>query len=224
MSATSHRPAAIAAMACSTWAMNEHPPICVPSTYRGWMPRYSAVSDAIQVPALNTASTASLSSPASASALRAASACSANADLWGSFPISSDSATPTIATRPRIGFTPRPRNSRPARPSGSRPCSHRLEARQRDLRRHVLEHHLDRHADRDPGRIGLDADQVRHEPGALHELDDGDHVRRPEREVLQPAVHHGEGMERAAAGEALPFELGAQTARADRPREEDEDN
>src|SRR5258706_15864735 len=62
------------------------------------MPMYSAVSDAIQRPALNTASTSVLAIPASASAFRAASACSAKADLWGSLPISSDSATPTIAT------------------------------------------------------------------------------------------------------------------------------
>jgi hypothetical protein len=108
-----------------------------------------------------------LSSPASARAFRAASAWSANADFCGSFPCSSASAAPTIATRPRMR-----RRSRVMR-AGS------AAARRR---RDVLERHLDRHADADRRRVGRDADEVRHEPRPLGELDDRDDVRRGERE------------------------------------------
>ena len=41
MTATSHRPASIAAWACATWVMNEEPPCIVLSWYLGLTPRYS---------------------------------------------------------------------------------------------------------------------------------------------------------------------------------------
>jgi hypothetical protein len=40
---TSHRPAAMAAAACSTWISKLEPPTAVPSTKRGCTPRYSAI-------------------------------------------------------------------------------------------------------------------------------------------------------------------------------------
>src|SRR5262245_7510916 len=66
------------------------------------MPRYSATSG-VENPAVNTPSTSERLSPASSSAFSAASACSWIADRSGTWPIRSDSAAPTIATRPEIG-------------------------------------------------------------------------------------------------------------------------
>src|SRR5437764_2348804 len=69
------------------------------------MPRYSAVSVGA-TPAVKTASTSRVVSPASPSALNAASACSCSADLLGTSPIWSDSATPTMATLPESSSEP----------------------------------------------------------------------------------------------------------------------
>src|SRR3989304_5263864 len=88
MRATLIRPASIAAAACSTWITKEEPPTAVPSVYFGWMPRYSAtwrLGDQ-PGPAGNPPSTSDMSMPASARALRAASAWSARGDLWGPRP------------------------------------------------------------------------------------------------------------------------------------------
>src|SRR5439155_6981957 len=169
------------------------------------MPRYSAVSEPIQSPALKTASTSSFLRPASASAFRAASAWSWKADLCGSFPCSSASAAPTIATRPRIRWSAPLMSA--LGPGGA-------EAGQRDLRRHVLEDHLDRHPDPDAGGVGLDADQVGHEPRPLLELDDREHVGRRQREVPRAPVHDREGVERAATAHPLPLEVRRETMRA----------
>ena len=95
----------MAAMACSTCRMNEQPPTCVPPTKRGRMPRYSGTSFAMLRPEVNTASMSLFLSPASASALCVASMWSCSDDLCGKRPSSSDSATPTIATVPRILLT-----------------------------------------------------------------------------------------------------------------------
>ena len=95
ISATEHRPASIAAAACSTWMTNDDPPTDVPSMNFGSMPRYSP-SWRIEGPAVKIASTSDLSMPASASAFFAASAWSVSAVLPSQMPISSDSSTPTI--------------------------------------------------------------------------------------------------------------------------------
>jgi hypothetical protein len=50
------------------------------------------------MPALNVASISSFLMPASSIAFQAASACICMEDLWGRLPISSDSATPMMAT------------------------------------------------------------------------------------------------------------------------------
>src|SRR5439155_25184930 len=168
-------------------------------------PWSSAISEPIQSTALKTASTSSYPKPASASAIRAASAWSWKADLCGSLPCSSASAAPTIATRPRI----RPRS---ALMSGSGRCG--AEARQRDVRRHVVEDHFDRHPDPDVRGVGLDADQVGHEPRPLLELDDREHVGRRQREVPRAPVHDREGVERAATAHPLPLEVRRETMRA----------
>ena len=109
----------MAAAACSTWMTKEEPPTAVPSVYFGLMPRYSAtwrLGDQ-PGPAVKTPSTSDISMPASARALRAASAWSWRVDLWGTMPISSDSSTPTMATRPerrRRSVMPSPRPWRPS--------------------------------------------------------------------------------------------------------------
>src|SRR5438046_9711851 len=61
------------------------------------MPRYSPVVRVL-TPAVKRPSTSRADTPASASALYAASPWCCNADLFGTIPNSSDSAAPTIAT------------------------------------------------------------------------------------------------------------------------------
>src|SRR5688572_18588646 len=97
MRATSHMPALIAAIACSTCTRKDEPPIEVLSLYLGLMPMYSAVASVLK-PAVKRPSTSLTLRPASARALKPASAWCMSDDLPGTTPISSDSATPTMAT------------------------------------------------------------------------------------------------------------------------------
>jgi len=83
------------------WMTNDDPPTAVVSVTFGSMPRYSP-SSSVEIPAVNRPSTSFFVSPASASAERAASACSMIAGLSGTRPIWSDSATPTMAVFPEI--------------------------------------------------------------------------------------------------------------------------
>ena len=74
----------------------EEPPTDVLSVKLGVIPRYSAVAKE-EKPAVNTPFTSDLDRPASSRAFDAASAWCCKDDLFGTVPISSDSATPTIA-------------------------------------------------------------------------------------------------------------------------------
>src|SRR3972149_1109677 len=156
MRATLHRPASIAAAACSTSMTKDEPPTVVPSRYFGWMPRYSArcITDG---PAVRSPSTSDLGMPASRRALRAASACNMSAVLPGQMPISSDSSTPTMATflERLIGLP-----------------AHRTEHGQADLIGEVFEDDFDRHVAADLLGVRLDADQVGQHARPLLELDD----------------------------------------------------
>ena len=67
------------------------------------MPMYSPVI-IVESPAVNRPSTSSLFSPQSSSALYAASAWCCSEDLFGTTPISSDSATPTMAIFLLVGI------------------------------------------------------------------------------------------------------------------------
>ena len=87
ISATSHRPAWIAAAAWLTCATNEEPPMFVPSSSRGFRFRYSASETMpiapIDMLAANRPSTSRSSSPQSSSAPRADSAMIWNSVLSG---------------------------------------------------------------------------------------------------------------------------------------------
>src|SRR5262249_62067376 len=73
--------------------------------------------------------------------------------------------------------------------------------------------HLAGQADAEACGIGLDADQVGHEPRSLRELDHREDVGRRQRVVPRPAMHHREGVERAAAADPLPLEVRRETVR-----------
>ena len=99
INATSQYPAEIAAMACAMWITKEDPPTEVLSVNLGFIPMYSATSSDDQ-PAVKKASISVIDIPASRQALCAASECKASGDLSGTFPMESDSATPTISQLP----------------------------------------------------------------------------------------------------------------------------
>ena len=83
-------------MAWATWITNDDPPTVVLSVNVGLIPMYSAVTR-VEPPAVRRPSTSLLARPASSRALWAASAWCCREDLFGTVPMTSDSATPTMA-------------------------------------------------------------------------------------------------------------------------------
>ena len=83
-------------MAWATCITKDDPPTVVLSVKVGLMPMYSAVT-MVEPPAVKRPSTSLLASPASSRALWAASAWCCRDDLLGTVPMTSDSATPTMA-------------------------------------------------------------------------------------------------------------------------------
>src|SRR5690554_822565 len=110
--------------------------------------------------------------PASAMALRAASACSWSCDMPGTLPISVVSAAPTTATD--FCFI------------GS--AFHRTELGKIDLVGDLLEHDLDRHVELQRLRRLLALDDIGHHVDALVEPHHGDRVGRFVLEALRRAV------------------------------------
>src|SRR5262245_25248249 len=194
--------------------------------------------------------------PASATALRAASACSCRADLCGRMPISSDSATPTMANLPErsLGLDIR-RSSSPwslksrvrASTSSARTVKlvadrgpspfalslskgvngmffsnslgcprHRPELRQRDRIAEVFEHDFDLHVTAQVPRVRLDADDVRRDPGAFRELDDGGDEGR--RDSQHRTLGDRKRVQFALATGLDPFEVVGPAKRADAAR------
>src|SRR6185436_20289197 len=91
----------------------------------------------------------------------------------------------------------------------------RLEHRETDLVRLLLDDHFDRHVAAELLRIGLAVDQVRQHPRAFLELDHGQHHRRLHLErLVQDLVSDLEGEELAAAAGLDPRDVAGGAERA----------
>src|SRR6266571_3238621 len=144
--------------------------------------------------------------PASAMALRAASACSWGADLCGTMPISSDSATPTMANLPERSLGSVMRDFLLwgcAR--ALRPLHHRSKLWQGDGISEILEHHLDLHVTAQILGVWLYANDIGRDFWSFGQFDDGGDEWHGDAE--HGALRNGERVQPALAAGFDPLEV-----------------